>query len=133
MLGKQNDDQYADNNEIRLPRRQFLHNLALIEQLKVRACQRNIPRIMFTRKNEITTVESLHHAPYIPGSTGYRSRGRCGICDRKKNRTNFYGEHVVYTCAECLNTIFLSKLHELVYIVVVQVKNFVLLALCIFK
>ena len=97
--------QNVDKN---ITRRNFLHLLSfeLAENhMRVRATISNIPR---TIKLRIKEIPNINHKPVVNEPN---SRGRCSICDRRKNRPTRFScikcgkflclEHVTSICSDC--------------------------------
>jgi len=104
----------ANNINSTIPRREFIHQLsfALIEEhLKTRVVIRNMPTTIKIRIREILGLENTT----LPEEAEER-RGRCAVCDRKKNRpTRYYCrkcnkflclEHSVIMCDECIQSAY---------------------------
>lgn len=103
----------ANNIDANVLRRDFLRKLAfelLNDQLRIRSTLSNIPRSMKFRIREILGIEPIEQAPEPPAN----QRGRCAMCDRKKNRPSRYFckkchiyvclEHALIICPECFET-----------------------------
>lgn len=103
----------ANDIDANLLRRDFLRKLAfelLSEQIRIRSTLSNTPKSIKFRIREILGIEPVEQPPEPPAN----QRGRCAMCDRKKNRPTRYFckkcytyvclEHALIICPECFET-----------------------------
>lgn len=101
----------ANDIDKNILRREFLRKLSfelISDQLRIRSSLTNIPRSMKIRIGEILGLEPVAQQAEPPAN----QRGRCAMCDRKKNRPTRYLcrkchtylclEHALLICPECL-------------------------------
>nr|CAH7758124.1 unnamed protein product [Callosobruchus chinensis] len=105
---------YSMNNHVtELRRTKFLRKLSfqlIHDHMKSRANLSVLPKSISYRIKEILEIEDVKEIPTPSGT----QRGRCALCDRKKNRPTRYKckkcqtylclEHALIICPECFET-----------------------------
>nr|CAI5866340.1 unnamed protein product [Callosobruchus analis] len=103
----------ANDVDTTILRREFLRKLSfelIHDQLEIRSNLPSLPKSISYRIKEILEIEPVNEIPE-PSRT---QRGRCCLCDRKKNRPTRYCckkchtylclEHALIICPECFET-----------------------------